>query len=108
MNFSTRFQLNSSKEKKLYIRKNYTLDKNNKIKEIFKKASKSDVKILKSFKTLKKLNFIEFPKLGFEELKNDKKVSKLKGCILMVDYGYLKSNNQSSLQSVMSHKKIFY
>ena len=94
------------REKNSILEKNYTLDKNNKIKETFKKASKSDVKILKSFKTLKKLNFIEFPKLGFEELKKMiKKVSKLKGCILMVDYGYLKSINQSSLQSVMSHKK---
>ena len=44
------------------------LKKNNEIVEIFNKASKNDIKILKSFKTLQKLNFIELPKLGFKEL----------------------------------------
>ena len=86
--------------------KNYTLDKNFKIKQIFKKASASNVKIIKSYKTLKKLKFIEFPKLGFEELKKmTNKISKLKGCILLIDYGYLRPNNQNTLQSVMRHKK---
>jgi len=88
------------------LEKNYTLDKNYKIKEVFKKASKTDIKILKSYKTLNKLNFIELPKFGFQVLKKIiKKISKLKGCILMIDYGYLKSNNQNTLQSVMKHKK---
>ena len=88
------------------LEKNYTLDKNYKIKEVFKKATKTDIKILKSYKTLNKLNFIELPKFGFQVLKKIiKKISKLKGCILMIDYGYLKSNNQNTLQSVMKHKK---
>ena len=65
-----------------------------------------DIKIIKSYKSLKKKNFIEFPKLGFKELKKIiKKISKLKGCILLIDYGYLKPNNQNTLQSVMNHKK---
>jgi NADH dehydrogenase [ubiquinone] 1 alpha subcomplex assembly factor 7 len=86
--------------------KNYTLNKSYKIKEVFKKASKTNIKIIKSYKTLKKLNFIELPKFGFHELKKIvKKISKLKGCILMIDYGYLKPNNQNTLQSVMKHKK---
>ena len=86
--------------------KNYTLDKNYKIKEIFKKASNADIKVIQSYKTLKNLNFIEFPKLGFQELKKiTNKISQLKGCLLMIDYGYLKSNNQNTLQSVMKHKK---
>ena len=34
-----------------------------------------------------------------------KKIYELKGCILLIDYGYLKSNNQDTLQSVMRHKK---
>ena len=73
---------------------------------MFNKASKTDIKILKSYKTLKKLNFIELPKFGFQELKKMiKKISELKGCILMIDYGYLKSNNQNTLQSIMKHKK---
>ena len=86
--------------------KKYTLDKNYKIKQIFKKASASNVKMIKSYKTLKKLKFIELPKLGLEELeKITKKISKLKGCILLIDYGYFKPNNQNTLQSVMRHKK---
>ena len=84
----------------------YSLDNNNKIKEIFKKASCSNIKEIKSYKTLKKLKFIEFPKLGFQELKKiSKKITKLNGCILMIDYGYFKPNNQNTLQSVMKHAK---
>ena len=94
------------KDKNSFTEKNYTLDKNHKIKQIFKKASASNVKILKSYKTLRKLKFIEFPKLGFEELeKIVKKINKLKGCILLIDYGYLIPSNQDTLQSVMKHKK---
>ena len=86
--------------------KNYALEKNKKIKEIFTKASSSSVKIIKSYKSLKNLKFIEFPLLGLQELKKiNKKISKLGGCILMIDYGYLKPNNQNTLQSVMKHKK---
>ena len=86
--------------------KNYFLDKNYKIKEIFKKASHQNKKVIKSYKTLNKLEFIEFPKLGFKELKKiTRKIKKLKGCILMIDYGYLKPNNQNTLQSVIKHKK---
>ncbi|MBL6786242.1 MAG: SAM-dependent methyltransferase [Candidatus Pelagibacter bacterium] len=94
------------RKKNSILEKNFILDKSYKIKEIFNKASKNDIKTLKSYKTLKKLNFIEFPKFGFQELKKMiKKISELKGCILLVDYGYLKSNNQNTLQSVMKHKK---
>ena len=94
------------KNKNSFLEKNYFIDKNYRIKEIYKKASKADINILKSYKTLKKLNFIEYPKFGFQELKKMiKKISKLKGCILMIDYGYLRSNNQNTLQSVMKHKK---
>jgi cyclopropane-fatty-acyl-phospholipid synthase len=86
--------------------KNYTLNKSYKIEEVFKKASETNIKIIKSYKTLKKLNFIELPKFGFQELRKIvNKISKLKGCILMIDYGYLKPNNQNTLQSVMKHKK---
>ena len=89
-----------------FFEKNYILDKDYKIKEIFKKASLKNAEIIKSFKTLKKLKFIEFPKLGFKELKRiSRKINKLKGCILMIDYGYLKPNNQNTLQSVIKHKK---
>jgi len=86
--------------------KNYTLDKKKKIKEFFKKTSDANFKIIQSYKVLKKLKFIEFPKLGFQELKKiSEKISKLKGCILLVDYGYIKPNNEDTLQSIMKHKK---
>ena len=91
--------------KSLY-EKNYTLNQKFEIKEVFRKASKQDKKMIKNFKTIKKLKFIEFPKLGFNELKKiSKKISELQGCILFIDYGYLKPNNQNTLQSVIQHKK---
>ena len=34
-----------------------------------------------------------------------KTISKLNGCLLMIDYGYLKPNNQNTLQSVIKIKK---
>jgi NADH dehydrogenase [ubiquinone] 1 alpha subcomplex assembly factor 7 len=93
-------------EKGLLFEKYYTLGKDNKIKETFKKASKKDVSSINSYKSLRNLKFIEFPKYGFEELKRiTKKISQVKGCLLIIDYGYLKSNSQNTLQSVMSHKK---
>jgi NADH dehydrogenase [ubiquinone] 1 alpha subcomplex assembly factor 7 len=93
-------------EKGCLYEKYYTLDKNKKIKKIFKKASKRNTSNINSYKSLKKLKFIEFPKYGFKELKKIiKKISTLKGCLLMIDYGYLEPNNQNTLQSVMNHKK---
>ena len=94
------------KIKNSIFEKNYAIDKNSKIKQVYKKASASNIKIIKSYKTLNKLKFIEFPKLGFQELKKIiKKISQLNGCILLVDYGYFKPNNQNTLQSVIKHKK---
>ena len=86
--------------------KYYRLEKNKDIKEIFTIASPASVKIIKSYKSLKNLKFIEFPQFGLQELKKiNKKISKLGGCVLMIDYGYLKPNNQNTLQSVMNHKR---
>ena len=86
--------------------KYYFIDKNYKISEVFKKVSKEDAKIINSYKSLKKLKFIEFPKYGFIELKKIiNQVIRLKGCILLIDYGYLRPNNQNTLQSVIKHKK---
>ena len=76
------------------------------IKEKFVKASKADTEIIGSFKTLKNLRFIEFPKSGLKILENIIKIiSKSEGFFLMIDYGYIKPNNQNTLQSVMNHKK---
>tara|TARA_B100000035_G_scaffold283887_1_gene266410 strand:- start:1093 stop:2157 length:1065 start_codon:yes stop_codon:yes gene_type:complete len=94
------------KEKNFFFEKKFTYDNNYKIKEVFERASEANTKLIKSYKTLRDLKFIEFPKLGLEELKKiSKKVSKLQGCILLIDYGYIEPNNQNTLQSVMKHKK---
>ena len=94
------------REGKKYYEKYYTCDKRNKIREIFKPASEKDTKILNSLKSIKNLKFIEFPKEGLAELKKiSSKISKLNGCLLMIDYGYLKPNNQNTLQSVIKHSK---
>ncbi len=86
--------------------KHYYLEKNYKIKEIFKKASTADKSKINSFKTLQDLKFIEYPKFGLKELSKVTKIlSKLGGCVLMIDYGYLKPNNQNTLQSIMNNKK---
>lgn len=93
-------------EKGFLLEKHYKLDKNYKIVEIFKKASKKDALKINSYNSLKNLKFIEFPKYGFEELnKIIKKISQVGGCLLLIDYGYLKSNNKNTLQSVMNHKR---
>jgi len=89
-----------------FFEKNYILTKNFNIEETYRKASNVNSKMLKSYSSIKDLNFIEFPKLGFQNLKKiTKKILKLEGCILLIDYGYLKPHNQNTLQSVLKHKK---
>ena len=62
--------------------------------------------MINSYKILKGLNFIEFPKIGINELnKIVKKIFNLNGCILIIDYGYIKPNNLNTIQSVIKHKK---
>jgi len=80
---------------------------NNSIEFSLKKITKENLKILNNYKTLKKKNIVEFPKMGFKELNPIlKKIKKLNGGILLVDYGFIKNNYNSTLQSVKSHKKI--
>ncbi len=94
------------REKKNLFEKYYTVKENFEIKELFRKASTKDIKIINSYKVLKNLRFIEFPKLGLSELnKIVNKISNLNGCLLLIDYGYTKPNNLNTLQSVMKHKK---
>jgi|TARA_Y100000389_G_C17405520_1_gene487785 NADH dehydrogenase [ubiquinone] 1 alpha subcomplex assembly factor 7 len=93
-------------KKSILFEKYYSLDKNKKIIEIFKKASKQDSLSIKSYKSLKNLKFIEYPKNGLKELKKIiKKILQVEGCLLMIDYGYYKSNNQNTMQSIIRHKK---
>ena len=94
------------KEKKDILEKYLVLKENNKIKDIFKKAKKEDLNMIRKYKSLRNLKFIEFPKNGLEELeKITRVISKQKGCLLIIDYGYLKSKSADTLQSVKNHKK---
>ncbi len=93
-------------KKNLLMEKYYSLNKKNKIDEIYKKASKKYVSQIKNFKILKNLKFVEFPKLGLDELKKIiKKISKLEGGLLLIDYGYLTPKNKNTLQSLINHKR---
>ncbi len=95
-----------SQKKNIYLEKYYSLNKKNKIYEVFKKASEKNISLIKKFRSLDKLRFIEFPKLGLNELnKIIKKISKLEGGLMLIDYGYLVSQNQNTLQSLVKHKK---
>jgi NADH dehydrogenase [ubiquinone] 1 alpha subcomplex assembly factor 7 len=88
------------------LEKYYKLNNNNKINEIYKKISIKNISQIKKFKVLRGLKFIEFPKLGLDEMsKIIKKINKLKGGILLIDYGYLTPVNKNTLQSVIKHKK---
>ena len=67
----------------------------------------SDLINLKSFKILKKLKFIEYPKQGFDELsKIVKKIQSLSGGVLLIDYGYMGALNESTIQIVMKNRQI--
>ena len=95
-----------SRKRNFFMEKYYMLNKKNKIDEIYKKASHKDISRIKNFKILKNLNFVEYPKLGFGELnKIVKKISKLEGGLLLIDYGYLTPKNKNTLQSLVKHKK---
>ena len=94
------------RNKNLIFEKFIKLDKKSNICQSLKKISKKNAKELNSFKTLKEFDFIEFPKLGFVELKKIiSKINKLSGGILLIDYGFTGITNKSTLQSVKSHKK---
>ena len=95
-----------ARKKNLLFEKYYLLNKKNKINEIYKKALSKDILQVNKFKILKNLDFIEFPKLGLNELeKIIKKISKLEGGLLLIDYGYLTPQNKNTLQSILKHKK---
>jgi NADH dehydrogenase [ubiquinone] 1 alpha subcomplex assembly factor 7 len=95
-----------SRKKNLLLEKYYSLNNKNEINEIYKKASQKDVLQIKKFKILKNLKFIEFPKLGLDELnKIIKKISKLQGGLMLIDYGYLNPRNKNTLQSLIKHKR---
>ena len=73
----------------------------------YKKASLKDISFIKSSSILKNQKFIEYPKLGFQELnKIIKKIESLSGGVILIDYGYLKPFNKNTIQAVKKNKKI--
>ena len=96
-----------SYEKNLLLEKCYVINSNIGLNEAYQIASREDVAKIKTFKVLKGLKFIEYPKLGLIELdKMVKKISEQTGGILLIDYGYLNIINRSTLQTVMKNKKM--
>lgn len=94
------------RKENLLFEKYFSLNKEYKIIETYKQASSNATSKIKKFNSLKNIKFIEFPKLGLDELNRViEKISSLQGGILLIDYGYLKPNNQNTLQSIMRHKK---
>ncbi len=78
-------------------------------KFVFKKTSKKIQKKLNNLKLLKKNGIIEYPYRGLKILDSlAKKIHKLKGGILLVDYGYTKAQGVDTLQSLKSHKRNVY
>ena len=82
--------------------------KNEKFRKfIFKKTSRKNIKKLNDLNLLKSKGVIEYPQKGLKILEIIvKKVQKLKGGILLIDYGYLKVQNNDTLQALKSKKKI--
>ena len=78
-------------------------------KFIFKKSPKSMTKKLKDLNLIRKKGIIEYPQMGLKILDIIiKKIHKLKGGILLVDYGYMKPDGKNTIQSLRSHKKNVY
>ncbi len=82
------------------------LNQNNQIKYLLKKINKKTIDQFKELNLLKNQTFVEYPKQGTDELKKIIKiVKKQKGGILLLDYGFLKQESISTIQSVKKHKK---
>ncbi len=87
------------------IYEKYASLKKNKVNFVYKKAYKREVNKLKNFNLLRNNGVIEYPEYGFKELHTVcKKIKKLNGGALFIDYGYEKNKNIDTLQSVINHR----
>jgi len=90
----------------IFYEKFVELVNNTKIKTFLKKTDLKTIIELKKFNLIKNQSFIEFPKQGFKELNLiTNTIKKLSGGLLLVDYGFLKQENNDTLQSIKNHKK---
>ena len=93
------------KKKNNDIFEKYVHLKKDNVNFIFKKAVKKQISKLKNYSLLKNDGIIEYPEYGFRELDiMCKKINKLNGGALFIDYGYMNNKNTNTLQSVMKHK----
>ena len=82
------------------------LENSSKISTFLKKADLKTTIELKKYNLLKEQSFIEFPKRGLAELDIIiNTIKKLNGGLLLIDYGFSKQQNKSTLQSVKNHKQ---
>ena len=94
------------KKNKTFYEKFIRYKKKDHLEFFLKKASKNDLKELKKFNLLKKGGVIEYPKMGIAELnKIISVIKRYQGGILLIDYGYKKSQKISTIQSIKAHKK---
>jgi NADH dehydrogenase [ubiquinone] 1 alpha subcomplex assembly factor 7 len=81
------------------------LEGNSEIKTFLKKANAKTITELKNCNLLKNQSFIEYPKQGLAELDIIiRKIKRQNGGLLLIDYGFLKQKNKSTLQSIKNHK----
>ncbi len=78
-------------------------------KFILRKTSKKMIKKLNELNLIKKKGIIEYPEKGLKILELIiKKIHRVKGGILLIDYGYTQALGNDTLQSLKSHKKNIY
>jgi len=93
------------KIKNIFYEKYVKLKNNSQVTTIFKKVNSKTLIKLKRYNLLKEKSFVEFPKQGFSELNRiTSTIKKLNGGLLLIDYGFLKQQNKSTLQSIKNHK----
>ncbi len=96
------------KNKKKFFERHVSFSKKNKKFFFTKRKAKNNlVKSLNKYGILSETNIIEYPSKGIDYIETiAKKIKKLNGGLLIIDYGYDKKNNKDTLQSVMKHKYI--
>ena len=78
-------------------------------KFFLKRTSKKILRKLAELNLLKTKKVIEYPEKGLKILELiAKKIQKIGGGILLIDYGYLKAQGNDTLQSLKSHKSNVY
>ena len=95
------------KKNNTFFEKHITLSKKNnkKFEFLYKKAESKLIKNIKKLNFISNKRIIEYPTNAINYLKIiSKKIKKYDGGLLILDYGYTKQKNTSTLESVVKHK----